>query len=375
VSKPFRFISALGAVFVALVGLAACGGSSGIPSDAVVKVGDVPISQEAFKHWLRIATLSGASGEITNPAPPEPPNYTACIKRFNEIQKISRKGKKPLTEAELKTQCETQYKSYKQEVLGFLISSQWVLSEADRLGVKVSDSEVKKQFNKIKSQQFPRQAEFQKFLQTSGQSVSDLLLRVRLNLLSQKIQQKITKKGQVSNAQAEKYYNNNKSKYGASEKRSVRLLSTKTEAEAAKAKKEVQSGQSFTAVAKRVSTDPTAKVNGGVLNGVVKGQEEQTLDNAIFSAQKGVLSGPLKTPFGYYVYEVTSIAPGSQQSYAQAKQSIKTQLAATQGQEALTKFVKEFKARWKAKTDCRAAYQVADCKQAATPKTGTTSTG
>ncbi len=79
-------------------------------------------------------------------------------------------------------------------MLGFLISSHWVLGEATALGVKVSDAEVKKQFEKIKNQQFPKAAEFEKFLASSGQTVSDLLLRVKLNMLSQKIQQKIVKK-------------------------------------------------------------------------------------------------------------------------------------------------------------------------------------
>ena len=77
--------------------------------------------------------------------------------------------------------------------MGFLISSEWVLGEANALGVKVSDEEVHKQFETIKSTQFPKTAEFEKFLAKSGQTVSDLLLRVKLNMLSQKIQQKIVK--------------------------------------------------------------------------------------------------------------------------------------------------------------------------------------
>jgi foldase protein PrsA len=77
----------------------------------------------------------------------------------------------------------------------------------------------------------------------------------------------------------------------------------------------------------------------------------------------------VKTAFGYYIYEVTSITPGTSQSLAQARPSIKAQLAATQQQEALSKFVKEFKKKWMAKTDCRTGYVVADCKQYKAPKT------
>ena len=169
------------------------------------------------------------------------------------------KGQSKPTQAELKSECEQQYTSLKQEVLGFLISSEWVIGEASNLGVKVSDAEVKKEFEKIKNEQFPKAAEFEKFLSTSGQSVSDLLLRVKLNMLSQKIQQKIAKeKKNVSEAEAQKYYNEHQSNYGSPEKRNVEIILTKTEAQAQAAKKEIEGGKSFSDVAKKVSIDPTS---------------------------------------------------------------------------------------------------------------------
>jgi foldase protein PrsA len=373
VSKTVRLIPALGAVLFALVGLAACGGSKGIPSNAVVSIDGTPITQTAFKHWMQVAAVSGASGVFAkNPIAPDPPTYTKCIAHFKEIEE---KGKKPLTVAELKRQCEIQYKSLLQQVLGFLISSQWVIGEGSSLGVKVSDKEVKKQFETIKAQQFPKAAEFEKFLSTSGQSVSDLLLRVKLNLLSTKIQQKIIKeKSKVTQAQISKYYNENKSRYNVPEKRSVLIIQTKTEAAAKAAKKEIQSGKSFASVAKSRSIDILSKTKGGLLSEVVKGQQEAALDKAIFSAAPNKLNGPIKTPLGSYIFEVKSTTPGSAQTLAQASPSIKATLSATQERAVLATFVKEFKAKWKAKTECRAAFTVSDCKGYKAPKTGTTST-
>jgi foldase protein PrsA len=88
-----------------------------------------------------------------------------------------------------------------------------------------------------------------------------------------------------------------------------------------------------------------------------------------------VLSGPLKTAFGYYIYRIKSATPGNQQTLAQAEAAIKSQLTATQSQTALTGFVKEFRKKWKAKTECRSGYVVKDCKQFKEPKTSTTTTG
>jgi foldase protein PrsA len=363
--------TALGAVLFALIGLAACGG---IPGDAVVSVDGKSITKETFNHWMGVAAASSATTAGAKPTIPDPPKYTACIASAKAAAKPT-KGQAAPTESALKSQCEQQYKSLQQEVLGFLISSNWVLGEASSLGVKISDAEVKKNFEKIKSQQFPKAAEFEKFLKTSGQTVSDLLLRVKLNLLSSKIQQKVVKeKSKVTHAQIEKYFKENPKRFEVAEKRNLLIILTKTEAQAKKAKQEIESGKSFESVAKAVSIDPTSKANGGKLTGVVKGQEEKALDTAVFAAKKNVLSGPVKTPFGYYIYEVKTITPGSQQTLKQAEASIKSQLTATQQQKALSTFVKEFKKKWMAKTECRSGYQIADCKGYKAPKTTTTST-
>jgi foldase protein PrsA len=367
VSKPLRSISALGAVLFALVGIAACGG---IPGDAVVQVGGTPITKTAFEHWMKVASASSASGTTEKPVVPEPPNYSACISHLAATAPKPAKGQSAPTTKQLKSECEQQYKSLQSEVLGFLISSQWVIGEASSLGVKLSDAEVKKEFTKIKSTQFPKAAEFEKFLASSGQSVSDLLLRVKLNLLSQKIQKQIVKKkSAVTQAQITKYYEENKSKYGTPEKRNVKIVLTKTEAAAQSAKKEIESGKSFASVASKVSIDPTSKANGGLLKEVVKGEEEKALDTAIFSAAKNKLGGPVKTPFGYYVYEVLSVTAGTQEPLSKVQSTIKQQLIATGEQSALSKFVKEFKKTWMNKTECRSGYMVADCKGYKAPKT------
>ena len=380
-TKPLRYLSALGAVLFALVGLAACGSSSNsVPSNAVVSVNGTPISNEAFKHWMTVAAVSSAGAAVVakHPVAPVPPEYTACIAHLKEIASIEHAGKRLATippVSRMKTACEQQYKTLSQEVLGFLLSSQWVISEAESLGVKVSDAEVKKQFEKIRSQQFPKAAEFEKFLASSGQTVSDLLLRVKLNMLSQKIQQKIVKsKVNVSQSAIEKYFNENKSHYGTAEKRAVQIILTHTQEQALNAKKEIESGKSFASVAQKDSVDAASKKNGGKIAEVTPGQEPEPLGQALFTASVGPVGGPISTAFGYYIYQVLTITPATHQSLSAVQASIKQQLTASEQQKALSEFVKNFKAKWTAKTNCRTGYVVADCQQYKAP-TGTTSTG
>jgi len=368
VSRAFRFIPALGAVLFAVIGLSACGG---IPSNAVVQVDGNPITKATFAHWMGIAAASTSAATGTKPVIPEPPDYKACIAHLQATTPTV-KGQPAPTQAQFKSQCEQQYKSLQQEVLGFLISTAWVLGEAESLGVKVSDKEVHKRFQEVKSQQFPKAAEFEKFLASSGQTVSDLLLRVKSNLLAQKVQQKIAKrKANITHAQIAQYYKENPQRFGTQEKRNLKIILTKTEEAAKKAKQEIESGKSWAAVAKSTSIDPATKANGGVLVGVVKGQEEKSLDSAIFSAKLNVVQGPIKTVFGYYIFEVTKVTPGNQLSLAQAEASIRQQLTATHQQTALTSFIKEFKKKWLAKTECRAGYVQMNCKEYKAPKTST----
>jgi len=373
VLKTTRLFAALGAVLFAAIGLAACGG--GVPGNAVVGIeSGSPITKAAYAHWLGVAAAAGgASGEKA--VVPDPPNYTNCIAHLKETTAKAAKGQKAPSEAELKKQCEAQYTSLKQEVLGFLISSSWVLGEAKSLGVNVSDKEVRDQFLHIKHQQFPKTAEFEKFLQTSGQSVSDLILRVKLNMLSQKIQEKIVKsKPQISHAEAAKYYSENQSRYGSPEKRNVEMILTKTEQQAKEARKEIESGKTFAEVAKARSIDPTSKAKGGQLGEIVKGQNAPQFDTAVFTASTDTLSGPVKTAFGYYLFEVLGTKAGTAQPLSKVEADIKQTLASQKQQKKLSEFIKNFKKKWQGKTDCRDEYVVADCKQYKAPKTSSTGT-
>ena len=152
------------------------------------------------------------------------------------------------------------------------------------------------------------------------------------------------------------------------------IILTKTQAQAEKAKKEIESGKSFSSVAKADSIDPVSKAAGGSLPGVVKGQEEKALDEAVFSAKVKVLGGPIKTPFGYYIYEVTKTIPGSQQSLSQVQSTISQQITAEKQQKAVSEFVKNFRKKWTARTECRNEYSVQDCKSYKAPKTSTGTT-
>jgi foldase protein PrsA len=368
-TKPLKLIAALCAISLAVIGLSACGG---LPGDAVVSVNGTAITKKTFEHWMSIAASSTATTPGAKPTLPDPPKYTACIAHLKTTEPKPAKGQKAKTPAQLKTACEAQYKELSQEVLGYLIGIQWVFGEAESMGIKVSDSEVHKEFVKIKNEspELSKPAAFEKFLKSSGETVSDLLVRVKQSVVTKKIEAKLSKeKHNPSKAEIQKFYKLHSSEFGTPEKRSVRIILTKKEGQAKAAKKEIESGKSFASVAKAKSIDPTSKAKGGLMPEVVKGEEQKALEEAVFKAKKGVLGGPVKTPFGYYVYKVEGTTPGTQKTLAQSEATIKQQLQQTGQQTSLEKFRKEFQKKWEAKTECRSGYVIKDCKGYKAPKT------
>ncbi len=108
-----------------------------------------------------------------------------------------------------------------------------------------------------------------------------------------------------------------------------------------------------------------------MLTGVTNGQEEAAFNAAIFRAPANQVVGPVKGQFGYYVFEVTKIVKGTQQTLAQASAAIKIALTQQRQQAAQTKVDNAIKAQWFKKTVCRSAYWMSDCGGTKKPKTST----
>jgi foldase protein PrsA len=354
-------VLALGAFFLPAAFIAGCGG---VPGNAVAEVDGTAIEKDTYEHWLNVAAKSsGPDAKV-----PVPPDYKDCIAQLKKTAAKPAKGQPKQTDADFKKQCAQQYNQLRDQVLGLLISFQWIEREAKDQGIKVTDAEVKKSFDEQKKQAFPKTTDYEKFLKDSGQTNEDVIQRVRLDTLSQKIRDKVTKgKDNVTDQQIADYYNKNKAQFAQPERRDLSIVLTKSQAKANEAKAALESGDPFKTVAKKYSIDDASKAQGGKLPAVAKGQQEKAFDDAIFKAQKGKISGPVKTQFGWYVFRVDKVTKASQQTLEQAKTTIKQVLASQNQQKALDQFVKDFRKKWKDKTECRDDYVTQDCKNAPKP--------
>jgi foldase protein PrsA len=363
---PLACAAALAAGAAAFAG---CGND--VPAGSVAKVGDTTIEKSEFDKWMKSAAAGSAQGgQVTEPDPPE---FTKCV-AAKKKQPVP-KGSDTPSDAGLKKQCKSEYDQLKGDVMQFLIQAEWVQQEAEEQNVKVSDQEVKNRLDEEKSRAFPGKAgekRYQQFLKTSGMTEEDILFRFKLETLQQKLTHKVTaKKSKVSGKEVEDYYEKNRKRFAEPERRDLNVVLTKNKAKADQAKSELDDGGDFKSVSEKYSIDDASKEQGGKLPDVAEGQQEQAFNDAIFDARKGIIQGPVKTTFGYYVFEVTKVKPASQQSLEQSRETIKNLLQSQRQQKSLDTFIKDFRKRYKEQTVCADDFAVAECKNAPKAKTDT----
>jgi foldase protein PrsA len=350
----------------AAVAFVACGND--VPPGAVAKVGDTEITQEQFDKWLAIATKGQAQGGQATEL--DAPEFTKCVAAKKKAPAPSGQAKQ--TDAALKKQCKTEYETIKAQVMQFLIQSEWVTQEAEKRNVEVKPAQLQKTLEDQKKQAFPTDKAYKTYLKTSGMTEADILFRVKLNELQTKLTQDVTEDAKkVSDADVEEYYEKNKKRFAQPERRDLLIVLTKTEEKANAAKQALDSGQPWKQVVKQYSIDETTKAQGGKLAAVAKGQQDKALEDAVFAASKGEVEGPVKTQFGWYVFEVEKITPASQQSLEQSRDTIKNLLRSQRQQKTLDAFIKDFREEYKDETNCSDDYRVAECKNAPKEETDT----
>ena len=369
-----RKLAAAAAFFVIAIAVAACGGGSSVAGNSVANVAGNPITLQAFNHWMFIAAKDQAAQAAqqgqTEPVivANDPPQFASCIKQIRTD--LPTLAKSPAST--LRNDCKQVFQQFTNEVMAFLIEGYWYQADAYKLGIHYTDSQLNAAFEKAKKAQFPTDAAFKTYLQTSGETLQDVLFQIRVNNIFGKLLKRY--EAPVNAAAISSYYEAHKAQFGTQQTRNVHLVRTTSKAKADAALSALNSGQSWDAVAKQYSEDATAKANGGVLDGITPNEEEHAVNQAIFGTALNKIAGPVKGVFGWYVLEVTKISPGTQQSLAKATPTIKSLLQSQGQQKAETKINAFSKKNWFKSTTCRSLYQVTVCSNYTAPKTTTTAT-
>ena len=171
-SRPLRI--AMAAAFLAGVLVAPAAAQRGpLPEGMVARVGETPVSEREFRHWLRISTRGQS-------VPLDPPGFERCMAAERQTpSEIER----PSTTGELRRRCRGRHEALRDSTMLFLLHREWTRQEAEARGLSVSPQRVRRAFERQRRASFQTEREFRDFLRLSGMTEADLIQRVEFDML------------------------------------------------------------------------------------------------------------------------------------------------------------------------------------------------
>lgn len=268
------------------------------------------------------------------------------------------------------------YYLIKDKVVNELIVKELMKQEMDKRGIKVTNEDVNNAVKEIVDKVGSKE-QLDQILKQNGVSPAqfkkDLTQEVKLKKLAQELGI-----GEVSDADARKFYNDNLNKFKypekvrashiliainpaeieeiiksdkANEKLTDEQIKAKVDEEIAaketKAKEvyaQVQKDPSqFAKIAKENSDDTTTAVKGGELGFFSAKEMVPEFSKAAFALKPGSVSGLVKTQFGYHIIKVTDRMAAGQQPFEKVKEEIKAFLTNQQQLQAIDNLVESLK--------------------------------
>ncbi len=215
-----------------------------------------------------------------------------------------------------------------------LISELLIKDRADRLGLSITDADLKEAISRLKQQyNITTDEQFNASLAQSGLTRAEMEARLRDTLITNKVfARELRNRNELTDPELRDRYNREKEQYRLPERARLREIvilrpedPTKVEEARQKAKEIGEAvrkpGADFTNVAFTMSEAATRE-KGGDLGEVAKGDLVAELDKAIFSAPPGSIIGPVESKSAWHIVLVEQRLP----SEVPAFESIKDRL-------------------------------------------------
>ena len=222
-----------------------------------------------------------------------------------------------------------------------LVAELLLRDRADRIGITVSDAELKGSVERLKQQYgITSDQQFEQSLASSGMTRADMEARLRETLLTQKVfARELRSRSELTDAELRERYNREKESYRVPERARLREIvilkpeNTATLEEARTRATEVAAaarkpGTDFANLASTMSEAAT-KDAAGDMGEIAKGDLVAEIDAAVFNAAAGTILGPIETRAAWHIIKVEQRLP----SEVPAFESIKDRLRASAGEE------------------------------------------
>jgi len=226
----------------------------------------------------------------------------------------------------------------RQEMVNDLVSEELLIQEAQAdTAIRVTDEQVQNavdEFIRRVRGQFPSDVDFQRQLQASGFGTMEEYRRwifdqQRRDLLQESLMQKLRQSGALrpvppTESELRAFYDRVKDQQTRPAVVSFRQVLIRPQADSAAVdsafrladslSQAINAGADFAALARRFSSDPGSRDQGGELGYFRRGQMVPEFERAAFSLRPGRTSPPVHSSFGFHVIQVQRSDPAEVQA-------------------------------------------------------------
>jgi len=176
-----------------------------------------------------------------------------------------------------------------------------------------------------------------------GAEIEEKLKDLKKRLIVESfLKKKVETESQVSDADLQKFYEQNKEKFKTGEQIKASHILVKTEKEAKDVLAQIKAGGNFEELAKKNSVDSSA-AKGGDLGWFGKGSWGPVLGKAAMEVKEGKVSEVVKSDFGFHIIKLTGKRAAGIRPLEEVKEQIKGAIMPTKQQEVFQKIKEELK--------------------------------
>lgn len=156
------------------------------------------------------------------------------------------------------------------------------------------------------------------------------------------LKKKVETESQVSDADLQKFYEENKEKFKSGEQIKASHILVKTEKEAKDVLAQIKAGGNFEELAKKNSVD-SSSAKGGDLGWFGKGSMVPVFEKAALALKEGQVSDVVKSDFGFHIIKLTGKRPAGIRPLEEVREQIKGAIMPARQQEVFQKIKEELK--------------------------------
>jgi peptidyl-prolyl cis-trans isomerase C len=222
----------------------------------------------------------------------------------------------------------------RKNIVNDLIAELLIKDRADRLGISVSDAEVKDAMVRLKQQyNIATDEAFDQSLKSSGMTRADMEARLRDTLLTNKLfGRELRGRDELTDKELRERYDREKETYRLPERARLRaIIVTKpddpaaAERMAARVQQIANDAKAAPDFAKYAAGVPenAMKEKGGDMGDVGRGELLPDLDKAVFNSNSGAILGPIATKSGWHIIKVEQRLPSEVPAFESVKDKLR----------------------------------------------------